>query len=445
MKEKIGYFIDESSIFYQDFFPFLEAKDKQIDVVYDEQLPDRVLDLQNIGRYLDSYALMCFFGLMQNLKNTSSIETKGMFDFTQLEKTFGKYDQFYFLTQNDALLRRIPKTLLKKAGFFAAKIQGDKLMKFELNDEEQKTFKLAYYLDKDPYMSPIKDSNIQVVFSPKIGFLSLDRRNFLSGGEGNLYRSTNGWMVKIYNEKHQTYPNLKKLQKMLTLDVFDDRIVWPKDIVYFQGKFVGYVMKTIEGASPVSDIFNLGINKFPNKRPYYRVSALLNILQAIDYLHQKNILVGDLKDDNILIRSHEEIYIVDAGSFQVEDYASNVLTRGWVDTNLNKKFDAKKNLRKMEDEYYPINRLAFEFLTAKNPHFNPNNTELDLENTESFYFPLNPKENGPPVFSYWAAYSQRIRDMLYYYFIDPDNRKISYLEELIAELSKEKIRMSQYK
>jgi serine/threonine protein kinase len=252
-------------------------------------------------------------------------------------------------------------------------------------------------------------------------------------------------MVKIYNEKHQTYPNLKKLQKMLTLDVFDDRIVWPKDIIYFQGKFVGYVMKTIEGASPVSDIFNLGINKFPNKRPYYRVSALLNILQAIDYLHQKNILVGDLKDDNILIRSHEEIYIVDAGSFQVEDYASNVLTRGWVDTNLNKKFDAKKNLRKMEDEYYPINRLAFEFLTAKNPHFNPNNTELDLENTESFYFPLNPKENGPPVFSYWAAYSQRIRDMLYYYFIDPDNRKISYLEELIAELSKEKIRMSQYK
>jgi hypothetical protein len=70
---------------------------------------------------------------------------------------------------------------------------------------------------------------------------------------------------------------------------------------------------------------------------------------------------------------------------------------------------------------------------------------LDLENTESFYFPLNPKENGPPVFSYWAAYSQRIRAILYSYFNDPENRKITFLEEFITEISKEKSRMSQYK
>jgi serine/threonine protein kinase len=444
MKETIGYFLDESTIFYQDFYLFLEAKPKQIDMLYDQELHSRVMDLQNIGRYLDSYALICFLALAQDIKNTDTISTKGLFDFSLLEKKVNDYDRFYFVTQNDALIRRIPKNLLKKKGFFAAKIQGTKLVNFELNDEEQKTFKLAYYLDKDPYMKPIKDAEIQVVYSPKIGFLPLDRRDFLSGGEGNLYRSLNGWMVKIYNEKHQTYPNLKKLQKMLEFDVFDDRVVWPKDIVYFQGKFVGYVMKTIESASPLSETFNSGMLKFPNK-PYYRVSALLNILEAIDYLHQKNILVGDLKDDNILLKNHEEIYIVDAGSFQVEDYASNVLTRGWVDTNLNKKFDAKKNLRKIEDEYYPINRLAFELLTTKNPHFNPNDTELDLENTESFYFPINPKPPIQKILLFWAAYSQRIRDMLYYYFKDPDNRKITYLDEWITELSKEKIRLSQYK
>jgi hypothetical protein len=444
MKQKIGYFLDESTIFYQEFFPFLEAKEKQIDVLYDQQLSERVLDLQNIGRYLDSYALICFLGFTSGSKNTSTIMTKGLFDFSILEKKVSDYDQFYFVTQNDSLLRRIPKNLLKQKGFFAAKIQGNQLVTFELNNEDQKTFKLAYYLDKDPYMNPIKDAVIQVAYSSKIGYLPLDRRDFLSGGEGNLYRSHNGWMVKIYNEKHQTYPNLKKLQKMLELDVFDDRIVWPKDIVYYQGKFVGYVMKTIEHASPLSETFNSGMLQFPNK-PYYRVTALLNILQAIDYLHQKNILVGDLKDDNILLRNHEEIFIVDAGSFQVEDYASNVLTRGWVDTNLNKKFDAKKNLRKMEDEYYPINRLAFELLTTKNPHFNPNDTELDLENTESFYFPLTPKPPIQKILLFWAAYSQRIRDMLYYYFNDPDNRKITYLDEWITELSKEKIRLSQYK
>jgi hypothetical protein len=48
MKETIGYFLDESTIFSQDFFPFLEAKPKQIEVMYDQELPARVGDLQNI-------------------------------------------------------------------------------------------------------------------------------------------------------------------------------------------------------------------------------------------------------------------------------------------------------------------------------------------------------------------------------------------------------------
>jgi serine/threonine protein kinase len=231
---------------------------------------------------------------------------------------------------------------------------------------------------------------------------------------------------------------------MLDIDVFDDRIIWPKDIVYYQGQFVGYVMKKVDSATPLSDTFNTGILPFPNK-PYYRVTAILNILQAIHYLHQKNILLGDLKDDNILIRNEEEIFIVDSGSFQIEDYASNVLTKGWVDTNLNVNFDAKKNLRKLEDEYYPINRLTFELLTSKNPHFNPKDTELNIEETDDFYFPLTPKEPINKNFLFWAAISQKLRDYLYYYFIDSSNRKITYLDELIVELSKEKIRLSKYK
>ena len=171
----------------------------------------------------------------------------------------------------------------------------------------------------------------------------------------------------------------------------------------------------------------------------------MNILQAIHYLHQKNILLGDLKDDNILIRNEEEIFIVDSGSFQIEDYASNVLTKGWVDNNLNKSFNAKKNLRKLEDEYYPINRLAFELLTGKHPHFNPKDTELNLDSTDDFYFPLTPVGKIDNNFIFWAVLSQRLRDYLYYYFVDPTNRKITYLEELILELGKEKLKFSKYK
>lgn len=444
MKDKIGYFLDESVILSSDFFEYLQQNLNSGAFYVDDQLQSRIQELSDVGRFLDSYGIKCFLGITKKNKNISSIQTKNLFEFKALEKVVDQYDTFYFVTQNDALLRRIPKDLIKLKHFKAAKIYNGKLSLYELNNDEQKTFKLAYYLDKDPYIKPISDSKINVVYSPKIGYLPLEKNDGYSGGEGNLYSSFNGWLVKIYNEKHQTYSNLKKLQKMLEIDVFDDRIIWPKDIVYFQGHFVGYVMKKVEDAKPLSDTFNTGVLPFPNK-PYYRVTALLNIFQAIHYLHQKNILLGDLKDDNILIRNEDEIFIVDSGSFQVEDYASNVLTKGWVDNNLNKSFDAKKNLRKLEDEYYPINRLAFELLTSKNPHFNPKNTELNIDNSDEFHFPLTPGTKVDNNLIFWAVLSQRLRDYLYYYFIDSSNRKITYLDELIVELSKEKIRFSRYK
>jgi serine/threonine protein kinase len=444
MKDKIGYFYDESVILSSDFFEFLKKNISSGSFYVDDQLQSRIQELLDVGRFLDSYELTCFIGVSKKYKNIFNIQTKNLFEFKQLEKLVDEFDTFYFVTQNDALLRRIPKELIKKKHFKAAKIYNGKLSFYELNNEEQKTFKLAYYLDKDPYLKAISDKKINVVYSPKIGYLPLGKKDIYSGGEGNLYPSFNGWLVKIYNDRHQNYPNLKKLQKMLEMDVFDDRIIWPKDIVYFQGQFVGYVMKKIENATPLSDMFNTRVLPFPNK-PYYRVTTLLNILQAIQYLHQKNILLGDLKDDNILIRNEEEIFIVDSGSFQIEDYASNVLTKGWVDNNLNKSFDARKNLRKLEDEYYPINRLAFELLTSKNPHFDPNNTELNIDNLEGFHFPLTPGKKVDKNLIFWAVLSQRLRDYLYYYFIDSSNRKITYLEELIVELSKEKMRFSKYK
>jgi serine/threonine protein kinase len=445
MKETIGFFIDESVILSEDFFSFFENHISKGKFYFDNELFSRIQNLQQLGRFVESYTLISFFGLIKNNERIQAIATKNLFEFNQLESIASTIKTFYFMTQNDSLLRRIPSSLLKKQGFFAARLTSGQIKTYEWNDEEQKTFKRAYFLDHDPYIKPIKDELITVVYSPKLGYLPLDKSVAFSGGEGKLYRTHHNLLVKVYNDKHQTYPNLKKLQRMLDLDIFDARIIWPKDIVFYQGQFVGYVMRAVERATPLSDIFSNGATLFASPHPYYRVTALLSILDAIHYLHQKNILLGDLKDDNILIRNEEEIFIVDTGSFQIEDYASNVLTRGWVDTNLNQDFDSKKNLRALDDEYYPINRLAFELLTTKNPHFNPKDTELNIGKAAGFHFPLTPKSAPSNSMKYWASLSQRLRDFLYYYFADADNRKITYLEELIFELRNEKVRLSIHK
>ena len=250
-------------------------------------------------------------------------------------------------------------------------------------------------------------------------------------------------MVKLYDEKHQTYSNVKKIQRMIQLDIHHPAIIWPLDIVYFDGHFVGYIMKEIKNVVNLNDVFDLAEKRI-RPHQYYRTLATLNILKAIEYLHKKNILVSDLKDSNILIRNEDQLYVVDSGSFQIEDYASTVLTPGWVDEIFEKDFDAKKKLRTVEDEYYAIYRLAFELLIGVFPHFNPNNTELDVQNTKSFHFPQRPQIlNRATAKSYevlWAVYSQKIRDYFYFYYADSRARRITFLDSFILELEKDLIR-----
>ena len=42
-----------------------------------------------------------------------------------------------------------------------------------------------------------------------------------------------------------------------------------------------------------------------------------------------------LKDQKLvaLVKSENEVYIIDSGSFQIADYSCDVFTRGWTDKN----------------------------------------------------------------------------------------------------------------
>lgn len=341
-KHAIACLIDESSLLYSGFFRFLESEENKCDIFIDNHLEDRIKDYISLNQFIEAYTLETALGMLTYLENVSSIETSNFLDFSKVEKLLSVYESVYVLSQKQSVLRKIPSSLIKNSKFKGGQLIHDHIEWVDSVEPEKKTFTDAFYNEDPQFVKPISLGSINVVYSPKYGYLPLDKSRNYSGGEGLIYPTFNGFMVKLYDEKHQTYSNVKKIQRMIQLDIHHPSIIWPLDVVYYEGHFIGYIMKEINDVITLNDEFDLAKKRI-QPHPYFRTLALINVLKAIDYLHRKNILVSDLKDSNILIRDEKHLYIVDSGSFQIEDYASTVLTAGWVDDTFGKDFDAKKS------------------------------------------------------------------------------------------------------
>ena len=434
MSQKLKtYFLEESVFLTKDFYVVLESlikNNESIRFVVDSKLDTSIENLKKLGQTDNAYLIEGFYSFLKNKELLDEIDTTGYFNIDSLYDYFkkAKGDKFC-LIQKESIYNTF-KILAKEKVVFYRLVDG----KFEEWKEEAVEETEAFYVKNDIYINKIDTEGLQTVYSPKYGYLKLDRNDQKSGGEGTCYPTYQNLYCKIYNKKHITYANYKKLQRMLEIDIHNPSIVWPLDLLYFNDDFVGYVMKQIKGAKNLTELKDDGFVKYQSFAERTRIC--ISILRSIDYLHSKGILIGDLKDDNILIKNPDEIYIIDCGSFQVDDYGCDVFTRGWTDKNY-KRDELNKNLRHLSDEYYPINKLIFEILILKNPHFSKKNTEIDYEDNATFEFPLEIDDKTPNMGKYiipWMIMSQRVREFFYYYFKNPKNRRITYIKDWISEL-----------
>jgi DNA-binding helix-hairpin-helix protein with protein kinase domain len=252
----------------------------------------------------------------------------------------------------------------------------------------------------------------------------------MNGGEGSVYRTYNNMMVKIFKKENITYVNFKKLSEMIEMNLYNPFICWPRDLVYVGDVFVGYVMDEVKGAET---LLSLRLQSFSEYTHPERFEICYNFLKHIKYLHDKGILIGDLKPDNILVKSPSEVYFIDCGCYQINDYACPVCHPEYT-KRVFKKDELKKQLRTVEDEYYPINKMAFEIMIMKNHTYSPDN--MDIENTDKsqFFYPLD--VDGIDIKSedmaLWAKFlTDSMRKYFYYYF---KQGKITDLSEWVKEL-----------
>ncbi len=225
------------------------------------------------------------------------------------------------------------------------------------------------------------------------------------GSEGIIYEVDDKYVAKIYKDKHLTNKE-EKLKLMLKNKIKNDKLCWPIALLYdSNNKFVGYLMPKVSSnyLTLGRSILNLlnktlvkntkGLDKWNRKS---LVSLCSNLASCFASLHENNIIVGDINQNNILIDVNDNtgnsFYLVDLDSLQIGPYPCPVGMIAFTSPKIFKRFgtsDLKYNefLRTIEDDEYALASLLFQILMFKKlPFEGLENDEIDIEQLKEYHF-----------------------------------------------------------
>lgn len=236
----------------------------------------------------------------------------------------------------------------------------------------------------------------QEVLTEKYGALRLVKK-ISEGGEGAIYLTDNDLVCKVYFNKSLTLAKEQKLKVMLANPVDVPGICWPLDVARnTRQEFVGYVMPKAEGKPMQTCMFikPILLKHFPHWTRKELAQTVISVLERIKALHDRNIIIGDINPLNFLIKSENEVYLVDTDSYQVEDYPCPVGTVNFTPPE-RQGMDYKTFLRTAEDEYFAVATLVFMMLLPGMPPYSQQGGGTPAENikNQDFSYPLGEESN----------------------------------------------------
>ncbi len=155
----------------------------------------------------------------------------------------------------------------------------------------------------------------------------LEERPRAVGGEATLYGVTDrpDWLAKVYHEP--TPARAAKLAAMLAYPPAahvraapNPAVAWPLDrLLTADGTVVGHVMPCVSDAFPAVEFFNprARLRLCPEFHHGYLLRTARNLAAAVAALHERQYVVGDLNESNVLVSSRGLVSLVDADSMQV--------------------------------------------------------------------------------------------------------------------------------
>lgn len=157
-------------------------------------------------------------------------------------------------------------------------------------------------------------------------------RELGKGGEGIVY-DVSGYsdqVAKIYHPSHRTSKKERKLQAMIDNPPQDDTrrlspphisIAWPLELLYEQRQFAGYLMPRIDQSPDIFEVYNPQLRAKNhtafNWRYLHRTAK--NFATALNALHMRGYVMGDVNQKNVLVTTSALVTLVDTDSFQVPD------------------------------------------------------------------------------------------------------------------------------
>jgi serine/threonine protein kinase/rRNA-processing protein FCF1 len=300
----------------------------------------------------------------------------------------------------------------------------------QTNQFPKKTFENNDRFNLTKELSSIPNTKINISILPaENDCLSTDKGEVVKllkrigdGGEGLIYTTSTDLVAKIYKKDRLTKQKEAKIKLMLSKQIQHEGICYPAAALYNNNKeFAGYLMPRASGKELASSYFlpKQYIEKeFPNWKRKETVKLCLTILKKIKFLHDRNIILGDINPGNILVVSPEEIYFVDTDSYQIEGFPCPVgMTNFTAPEIINKNYS--DYLRTLGNEHFAVATLLFMIMLPGKPPYSHQGGGDGKENILSmdFSYPFGEKSNkkapeGPWRFI-WSHLPRKLKEAFY--------------------------------
>ena len=146
------------------------------------------------------------------------------------------------------------------------------------------------------------------------------------GGEGRvcLVQGNSNVVAKLYLDKAlNKHDKAGKIKAMC--DLYDNNIAkfsaLPQRVIYnSRNKVVGFIMEKISDFKEIHNLYGISTKRkiFDFADWGFMVHSAKNLAIAVDKLHSKNIIIGDINQGNILVNNQAMIKLIDCDSYQVE-------------------------------------------------------------------------------------------------------------------------------
>jgi tRNA A-37 threonylcarbamoyl transferase component Bud32 len=172
------------------------------------------------------------------------------------------------------------------------------------------------------------------------------RKAIGKGGEADVFKLDRNTAVKIFKPpNHPDYQGLPIEQKAAELRIKEHQIklkqfpqnlpsnvITPKDLATDQkgNNILGYTMPFVKDSIPLFKYSDRNFRSQSGIENQTIIDIFVHLHQTVSQIHQAKVVIGDFNDLNILILN-QQVYLIDADSYQYKNFICKVFTNRFVD------------------------------------------------------------------------------------------------------------------